>query len=284
MNLTNAFGFSAIFSMLFLLGCGGGSADNTSESKPAEQTTTTTQATNEAPAGIPPAGAAKYSVATMGVVPPFSFQDEKGQLSGLDIDVLRAIGEVEGFTVEFFPEPFDRVFSELDTDKYQIAINGISYTPERDSKYGLSQAYFHNPSAMMYTTNLPQKPKSLGELTGLTIGVVGNTKQAEQAKSVPNAKIKTYETPFATYKAIMIGEIDVTLHDIIPLQYAVDKEPKMKEVAVIVPYESETDRATEAVIVVKKDNQELLAKINSGIDKLKANGKLDEIRKKYLGQ
>lgn len=285
MSLTNFFGFSAIFSMLFLVGCGGGSAESASDNSQPSQTEVSTQTTSDALASKPSSGTIKkYSVATMGVAPPFSFQDEKGQLSGLDIDILTAIGEAEGFQVDFYPEPFEQVFLELETGKHQIAINGISYTTDRDSKYGLSQSYFYNPSAMMYKMELPKQPKTLNELSGLTVAVVGGTKQAEQAKSVANATIKTYKTPFATYKAVMSGEADVTLHDLIPLQYSLSKEPKMKEIAVVVPYESENDKATETVIVVQKDNQELLAQINSGIEKIKATGKIDEIRKKYLGQ
>ena len=41
-------------------------------------------------------------VATTGTTPPFSFQDDYGNMQGIDIDVIRAIGEEQGFKVEFY--------------------------------------------------------------------------------------------------------------------------------------------------------------------------------------
>lgn len=52
----------------------------------------------------------------------------------------------------------------------------------------------------------------------------------------------------------------------------------------ITPYEDKSDKATYNVFIVKQDNQELLGKLNAGLEKIKANGKLDAISKAYVGE
>lgn len=60
-----------------------------------------------------PDDAPVIKVATTGTQPPFSFQDEYGNMIGIDIDAIRAIGEHAGFKVEFYKEPWQNVFPSV---------------------------------------------------------------------------------------------------------------------------------------------------------------------------
>src|SRR5690606_13743848 len=55
-------------------------------------------------------------VGTEGVYPPFTFRDpETNELTGFDIDVMRAVGEEAGWDVRFVEAPFDALFPALDS-------------------------------------------------------------------------------------------------------------------------------------------------------------------------
>lgn len=74
-------------------------------------------------------------VAMTGDLPPFSFQDDYGNMQGTDVDSIRAIGEEQGFKVEFYKETWQDMFDSVESGKRDLAISGISYKEDRAVRY-----------------------------------------------------------------------------------------------------------------------------------------------------
>lgn len=256
-----------------LMGCG----DKTPTEAPASTTNTT-----EASAAPQPTTGKKYTVVTTGTAEPFSFKDERGTLTGIDVDLINEIGKVEGFAVEFFELPWQQVLPAVERGEYDIAINGINYSDERAEKYGVSKPYLYNPSAFMYKKDAMKKPMTLAEATGLSVAVMKDSKQDLEVSSVAGANVLRETNFFNAYKAMSNSKAQVVAYDMTVMQSLVKK---MNDTSVtIVPYEDKSNKNTYNIMIVNKNNQELLTKINAGFDKLSQNGKLDEIRIKYLGE
>lgn len=219
-------------------------------------------------------------VVTTGREPPFSMRDEKGEWSGIDIDVINAIGASQGFTVELYQEPWQEVLPSVASGEYQLAINAIKYSDERAGKYSLSNAYFYDPSAFAYKKDGEVKATTLAELAGLKVGVMTDSKQQADFANT-QAQVMPYQNLFSAYRDMMQGKIDVVAYDMPVLQMTARDQA---DSLTIIPYESKDDKDAHTVVAVKQDNQVLLEKINRGIEELKASGKLDEIAKKYVGQ
>lgn len=252
---------------LVLVACGG---DTATESTPT-------------PASPPPANNLPTVDAVMvGLSPPFSFKDERGQVVGIDIEILQKIGEMEGFKVNIYGENWNNVFQTVDEDKYQIAFGGLNYTPEREQKYALTQSYYHNPAALMYKKDAKSQPKTLTELTGLTIGVVAGTKQDREISALIDTNIVRYETFARAYHALQKDEVQVAIYDMPTMQYTIKQNPQNANLFQIVDYEGKENRNANAVMLLKKTDQELTNKINRGLKALQDNGQIDAISKKYL--
>lgn len=74
-------------------------------------------------------------VATAGDVPPFDYED-KGNLTGFDIEVLKAVDEkLSDYEIQFQRTAWESIFPGLDSGHYQVAANNLSYTKERAEKY-----------------------------------------------------------------------------------------------------------------------------------------------------
>ena len=74
-------------------------------------------------------------VATAGDVPPFDYED-KGNLTGFDIEVLKAVDEkLSDYEIQFQRTAWESIFPGLDSGHYQAAANNLSYTKERAEKY-----------------------------------------------------------------------------------------------------------------------------------------------------
>ncbi|MDN3452293.1 MULTISPECIES: transporter substrate-binding domain-containing protein [unclassified Psychrobacter] len=220
-------------------------------------------------------------VATTGTMPPFSFQDDYGNMQGIDIDSIRAIGEEQGFKVEFYKETWQDMFDSVESGSRDLAISGISYKDDRAARYGLSDSYFFNPSAVMYAkSNL--NINSLGDLKGLHVAGMEESKQVEQVKETGGySELSTTVTTFLLFEDLIQGKVDAIVQDLPLLRYTAANHPEHK--VVIVPYEDESNPAAQQVILMAKSNKELIGKVNEGITKLKTKGTFKEIEGRWLG-
>lgn len=229
-----------------------------------------------------PDTAPTLKVATTGTTPPFSFQDDYGNMQGIDIDIIRAIGEEQGFKVEFYKETFQNMFDSVESGNRDMALAGISYKDERAAKYGLSKPYFFNPSAIMYADK-DLKINSLEDLSGMHVGGMENGKSVDQIKEVGTyGELSTRETAFLLYEDLMQGKVDAILHDLPIWQYTAKIHPEYK--VTIVPYEGEDVPEAQQVIMMAKSNTKLINNVNEGITKLKKKGTFKDIEEQWLGE
>lgn len=189
-------------------------------------------------------------VATTGTMPPFSFQDDYGNMQGIDIDSIRAIGEEQGFKVEFYKETWQEMFDSVESGSRDLAISGISYKDERAEKYGLSVPYFFNPAAIMYAKD-DMTVNSLEDLQGKNISAMEGSKSFDQAEQMGKySNLTTRTTAFLLYEDLMQGKVDAILHDLPILQYTAKNHPEYD--VKIVSYEGEDNPSAQQVILMVK--------------------------------
>src|ERR1700761_7691675 len=109
--------------------------------------------------------------------PPFNGMPGNG---GLDIDLMTAIAEKLGSTVEFVPydgADFNGIFDALGS-AYDCVTAGTTVTPERETKARFVPPYLISGQSLAVDTRLLPNVKSVDDLSGLTIGVQqGNASQ-----------------------------------------------------------------------------------------------------------
>ena len=259
-----------------LLGCGGSSTQDS-----ANTTGTTAIENKDKFISKLPATAPVVKVATTGTMPPFSFQDDYGNMQGIDIDSIRAIGEEQGFKVEFYKETWQNMFDSVASGGRDLAISGISYKDDRAEKYGLSAPYFFNPSSIMYAKS-KVKINGIEDLQGMHVAAMEGSKQEDQLRAMGKySEMTTKETAFLIYEDLMQGKVDAILHDLPILQYTAKNHPEYE--VKIVPYEGEDNPSAQQVVLMAKGNTKLINTVNEGITKLKVKGTFKEIEQKWLG-
>ena len=83
-----------------------------------------------------------YIIATDTTFAPFEFRDSSGELVGIDMDLMRAIAEKQGFEVEFRSLGFNAALQALTSNQADGVIAGMSITEERQEVYDFSDPYF----------------------------------------------------------------------------------------------------------------------------------------------
>lgn len=230
-----------------------------------------------------PDTAPTYKVLTTGSMPPFSFFNEKGELMGLDIDAMQAIGEAGGFKVVFYTHPWQGLFDKVANGEYDMSASGISYTDERAKSYALSNSYFFSPSAMMVKDNEKfANVKGISDIKDLSIGVMKDSKQMAQAKQLGAMSLENYNTAFLAFQGLVQDKIAVTLQDEPSLRYSAMQYPEHK--VKIIPYEDNKEPSSQQIILMKKDNQTVANQVNKGIEIILNNGEMKKIESKWLGK
>lgn len=262
------------FMCVGLFGCSDKPAETPASTNSAQTTTTTAPA--EAPSNLP-ANAPVVKVVTSGVLPPLSFSNETGNLQGIDVDIIRAVGENQGFKVEIHKEKFVEMLPALESGKYQVVISGLSVSPERVAKFDHTNFYIYNPSVIMHTPNAPVT--NIQSLKSLRVGTMSDTTQAKLIDELAPASHEKVDTVFQLYQGLIQGKYDAVLQDKYFLEYVAAGYPDQK--VNVVEYDENRDSAG-IVMYTKKGDKELMDKLNAGIANLQQSGEIDKIVSKYL--
>lgn len=247
---------------------------------PTETPPPTTPAQNQ-PADKLPADAPTYLVATEASYAPFEFRNESGAIIGYDIDILTAIGEDQGFKVQFINQKWDGIFDTLDNGERAIVAAGVGYTEERSQKYALSNPYTVAPTLAVYTDKALDL-KKFEDLKNLRIATQADTSHYKDVEKLKggNADMIGTSTLYLALKELVRGNAQAVVGSAAVLRYYMTGEPNLE----FRSFEYNLEGAPRKVVfVIKKDNTELLNKINTGLANIKKNGIYETINKKWFG-
>ncbi|ODH01796.1 glutamine ABC transporter substrate-binding protein [Nostoc sp. KVJ20] len=216
-------------------------------------------------------------VATDPTFIPFEIQkaSSHSHLEGFDIDLMNAIAKVAGFAVQFETLPFDGMISTLQAKRVDAAISGITITAERLKTIAFSRPYFKAGLAIAVRED-NQNIKDFNSLKGKKIAVQIGSTGADFAKTIPNAKISTFNSGPEFFQDLLNGNVDAVVSDAFATLYAI-KNDKLKGIRVV------ADLLTEEYygIATPKDSPHLDA-INKGIAILLSNGTYKQIYQKWF--
>ena len=80
-------------------------------------------------------------IGTEGTYAPFTFHDASGALVGFDVEIGRKVAEKLGVTPQFLEGKWDGLIAGLDGGRYDVVINQVGITKERQAKFDFSEPY-----------------------------------------------------------------------------------------------------------------------------------------------
>ena len=247
----------------------------TSSSKTSSQVTSLTSTTSAGQKATPVKS--KYVIASDSSFAPFVFQNSSNQYTGIDMDLIKAIAEDQGFEIEITNPGFDAAINAVQSGQADGMIAGMSVTDARQETFDFSDSY--------YTANTILGVKesstisSYEDLNGKTVGVKNGTASQTfltENQSKYGYKIKTFADGSSMYDSLNTGSIDAVMDDEPVLKYSISQGQKLKT-----PIEG-TPIGETAFAVKKGSNPELIEMFNNGLANLKASGEFQKILDKYL--
>lgn len=269
--------FLAAAMALSLTACGSTApAEGTEATETTEAVAETEGETAEATEG---AEAKTYIIATDTTFAPFEFENDKGEMVGIDLDLLAAIAEDQGFSYEIQSVGFSAAVTALEAGEADAVIAGMSITDERKEKYDFSEPYYDSGVGMAVLEG--SEIKSYEDLAGLQVAAKIGTEGCSFAESIQEQygfTVVQFEDSASMYQDVLAGTSVACFDDYPVLGYEISRGTGLS-----LPMEMEKG-SSYGFAVLKGENPELIEMFNAGLADLKESGKYDEILNTYISK
>ena len=254
----------ALMAGAFMIGCG----KKEEPAKPAA-----------APAPAP--AAAAIVVGLDDHFPPMGFRDEKNEIVGFDIDLAKEAAKRLGVQVTFKPIDWSAKEAELSGKRIDVLWNGLTITEERKANILFTKPYLENRQIVVVTGKSPIKTKA--ELKGKVVGVQDGSsavdavqKDEKAAKAIK--ELKKFADNVTALMDLSAGRLDAIVVDEVVGRYYIAK--KAGEYRVLDEHFGTEDYG----IGTRKDDTDLMSKIQKAMDDMKADGTAATISTKWFGK
>ena len=217
-------------------------------------------------------------IAMEGTWAPWTYHDEEDELVGYDVEVGRLIAEKLGVEPVFVEGAWDGLLAGIDAGRYDIMINGVDVTPERQEAYDFSIPYAYNRMAVIVRGD-NEDINTMEDLAGKHTANTISSTYAEKAESY-GAEVTGVDDHNQTFELLLSDRIDATLNAEVTYYDYMKAHPDADLRIACLDHE-----VTEVAIPMRKgeETESLRAAIDQAIAELSEAGELTELSEKYFG-
>lgn len=221
-----------------------------------------------------------FTIAFSQDLEPFDYL-ENGIPRGIDIEIIQAISEDQGFDITLIPASFTEVLVGVEESRYDAGLGMISYTEWRTDTFDYTSSYYYTGIGMgVKNDNI--SITGYGDLSEKTVSCLNGSTNENfiEYTLIPEygvARCISCDSIDDAYDAVTNGTADAIIDDYPILLYHQAKGVPLK--VVCKPEEEEPM----GMIVKKGYQMELRLMFNLGLQNIRENGTLDAIISSYLG-
>eukprot|EP00873_Tetraselmis_striata_P030746 jgi/Tetstr1/451010/TSEL_038046.t1 len=210
--------------------------------------------------------------------PPFGSVGLDLESVGYDIDMAKLIADKLGVSVELVPVTSANRIPYLQTGMVDLVISSLGKNPEREAVIDFTDAYAPFFNGVFGPDSITVA--SVEDLSGYTIGVTrGAVEDLTLTELVgSDVSISRYEDNNGTISAFLSSQVDLIATGNVVAAAILERNPPIRpELKFLV-------QNSPCYIGLNKEEPELLAAVNTIIADAKADGSLEAIAQKWLGQ
>ena len=192
---------------------------------------------------------------------------ENGEIVGVDVDIAKEIAKYLGKTLVVKDIAFDSIINEVKTGKADFGAAGISYSEDRVKNVDFSINYSVSKQVVIVSNN--SSINNVNNISNKKIAVqLGSIADTYVTENFKNASIVRQKKYLAAIEDLKTGKVDCVIMDELPAKEIVSSNSGIKILEGSLTNDSYG-------MIVKKGNKELLDAINTVLQKLKDEGKID---------
>ena len=213
--------------------------------------------------------------------PPMGFRNEKNELVGFDISMAQEATRRMGIEAEFKPIDWSAKEAELNGKRVDMLWNGLTITEERKKNIAFTAPYMENHQIIVVPAGSAIKTKA--DLAGKVVGAQDGSSAVDAVKKEEAVfkslkEFKTFGDNVTALMDLSAGRLEAVVVDEVVGRYYVAKKPDQYVVL-------EENFGTEDYGVgVRKDDAELLGKLDKALGEMKADGAAAKIAEQWFGK
>jgi len=209
---------------------------------------------------------------------PFEFVDDKGTITGVSVEIGRAVGEQLGRPVVFKNINFDGLIVALKTGAIDLIISSMTATEERRKSIGFSDPYVKTGLAILAGRDSPVTDAESLEGAGRRIAVrIGTTGESWCMEHLPEAKLVRLDSDAACVLEVVNGSVEAWVYDQISVMNYHAQHPAQTK-AWLKPL-----RVEEWAVGMRREGSEAMrGAVNEALRQLRESGGFAAIADQYL--
>ncbi|MCC3355915.1 amino acid ABC transporter substrate-binding protein [Bacillus sp. REN16] len=264
--------FSFLLVIAFVLaGCGGTKEDNNAGNEENNNKEQTGSLFNE----IKKNGVIK--VGTEGTYAPYTFHNEKDQLTGYDVEVIKEVAKRMDLEVEFMETQWDSMFAGLNSKRFDLIANQVGINEDRLANYDFSDPYTFS-SAVLVVSKDNSDITSFEDLKGRKAAQSLTSNYGAIAQE-NGAEIVGVEGLAQSIELIKQGRAEATVNDkLAVLDYIKSQGDESIKIA------ASSDDVSEMAFTFNKGNEDLVKAVNEQLAAMRDDGTLAKISQEWFGE
>lgn len=212
---------------------------------------------------------------------PFEYTTTEGivgEFDGIDVAIAQKIAEKAGKELVINDMEFDGLIAAVSTGKVDMAVAGMTVTPERQEQVDFSDTYYAATQVIVVAEDNEDitcaEDLKNNKKVGVVLSYTGDQIVTDTLK-IDEANIQRANRGLDIVQDVKNGKLDaVVLDSYTGIALAAKNGLKVIE-------DPEVFDTEEYAIAVQKGNTELLETINATLAEMKANGEIDALTEKY---
>ena len=215
---------------------------------------------------------------------PMSFRNEQNEIVGFDVDLAKEVAKRNGWNIRFQPIDWAMKEAELNSGNIDMIWNGYTITDERKEKVNFTDAYLTN--SQIIVTLIDSDIDEIDDLKNKTVATQAESSSLDAARkldgfieSLKDGKIIEYSTFNEVFNDLESGRTDAIIVDeVLARYYMNNKGEGLYKVL------DENLGIEEYGVGVRKEDEELLKKLNITLEEMKNDGTYDEIYSMWFAE
>jgi len=215
--------------------------------------------------------------------PPFAEKSAAGEWVGWEIEIGNALCEAMNEDCVWVPVAWDGIIPALLSKKIDAIMSSMSITAERDKTIDFSDKYYNTPAVIVApkSSDISDDPASVeGKIVGVQVATTHSNYAEKHLEGIAGS-IKTYSTFDEHNQDLVAGRIDAVIGDSLAMQPFLNSEAgacceikgNLEDLEIFGPGVG---------VGLREEDDELEARFNEAIDKIRADGTYDEISEEYF--
>jgi len=226
----------------------------------------------------------KLHIGVDGTYPPFSHTNLDGEISGLDIDVAKAVCKIIKVDCTLEKFKWDNLSAALRAKKIDMVIATMRENPENRKLVEFSMSYLQIPSAIIVRNDSILSGIDVEDLKDKQIGVLKSSPHGEYIRTHrPATVLKLYENEKEYFDDLINKQLDGVIGNPIILDDWLQTKDGLRCCRMLdtLPHDPQINGEGFAVAVAK-DNDRLMKRLDKALKSMRASGELAEIIRAHL--